>query len=112
MFTVTATNLLHNFSLFTLAAKKGEPVMATFHSRPWCLLTRPSFLTDAEASSATKISATEAYHHLSAISNACAVGKIFLVYSHGRARCAVVPPAFQSRLQPEERHPRQPDWKM
>lgn len=111
MFTVTATSLLHNFSLYTIAAKKGEPVLATFHNRPWCLLARPSILTDDEAATSTKISATEAYHHLSAVSNACAVGKVFLIYSHGRARCAIVPPAFQTRLMPAERHLREPDWK-
>ncbi len=38
MIRATATVVLHNFSMYANAAAKGNAVLVTFHSQPWCLI--------------------------------------------------------------------------
>ena len=39
MIRATATVVLHNFSMYANAAAKGNAVLVTFHSQPWCCCT-------------------------------------------------------------------------
>lgn len=48
MIRATATVVLHNFSMYANAAAKGNAVLVTFHSQPWCLIGPVSLLNEPE----------------------------------------------------------------
>jgi len=48
MIRATATVVLHNFSMYANAAAKGNAVLVTFHSQPWCLIGPVSLLNELE----------------------------------------------------------------
>lgn len=62
MIRATATVVLHNFSMYANAAAKGNAVLVTFHSQPWCLIGPVSLLNEPEKKTCRVLNATDAYH--------------------------------------------------
>lgn len=87
MIRATATVVLHNFSMYANAAAKGNAVLVTFHSQPWCRI----------------LNATDAYHQFSSNAQLAHRGNITLVSSRGKLRCGFFPPAFAERLSVKDR---------
>lgn len=61
MIRATATVVLHNFSMYANAAAKGNAVLVTFHSQPWCLIGPVSLLNEPEKKTCRVLNATDAY---------------------------------------------------
>ena len=95
MIRATATVVLHNFSMYANAAAKGNAVLVTFHSQPWCLIGPVSLLNEPEKKTCRVLNATNAQlaHR----------GNITLVSSRGKLRCGFFPPAFAERLSVKDR---------
>ena len=83
MIRATATVVLHNFSMYANAAAKGNAVLVTFHSQPWCLIGPVSLLNEPEKKTCR--------------------GNITLASSRGKLRCGFFPPAFAERLSVKDR---------
>lgn len=64
MIRATATVVLHNFSMYANAAAKGNAVLVTFHSQPWCLIGPVSLLNEPEKKTCRVLNATDAYHQV------------------------------------------------
>lgn len=58
MIRATATVVLHNFSMYANAAAKGNAVLVTFHSQPWCLIGPVSLLNEPEKKTCRILNAT------------------------------------------------------
>lgn len=103
MIRATATVVLHNFSMFANAAAKGNAVLVTFHSQPWCLIGPVSLLNEPEKKTCRVLNATDAYHQFSTNAQLAHRGNITLVSSRGKLRYGFFPPAFAERLSVKDR---------
>lgn len=103
MIRATATVVLHNFSMYANAAAKGNAVLVTFHSQPWCLIGPVSLRNEPEKKTCRVSNATDAYHQFSTNAQLAHRGNITLVSSRGKLRCGFFPPAFAERLSVKDR---------
>lgn len=78
MIRATATVVLHNFSMYANAAAKGNAVLVTFHSQPWCLIGPVSLLNEPEKKTCRVLNATDAtdaYHQFSTNAQLAQIGR-------------------------------------
>ncbi len=79
-------------------ARLGHSVMVMRHGQPHCIVAHPSLLTEEETSMCEHIAATSLYSRLSHCCARIESDKaMFMITSHGLARCCMVPPEFSER---------------
>lgn len=90
--------LTAHFAKQAQKARFGHAVMVTRHDQPYCIVAHPSLLTEEESSMCEHIAATNLY---SKLAHCCARIEsdkaMFMITSHGLARCCMVPPHFVDR---------------
>lgn len=100
MQTIEYAALTAHFAQHSQKARMGYSVMVMRHGQPHCILAHPSLLTASEAACSEYIAVTMLYSQLGHCCTRVEKEKaIFIITTHGTARCCIVPPEYAERIQ-------------